>query len=293
MKNNYLIYNGEFIPRGSLHLTPDEWAMWAGQTINLVLFASGNRIPLLSYHHELLTKQLESVGWLMPSQFDLPEIREKFEKLLNRNRSFKGSRIHWLIMPGLPSEPFAGITEYRYLALSEELPSDHFPLNRRGLSIGISERYHNTGDPFYSSIARSRNRQLLVRQEALINGWDEIILPDPAECLSETSDGNLFLSIKGTIHTPSIENHALPRVMRQVVMELCRQSGLPLKESSELTASDLLDAEEIFVTDDLHGIRWIMSFQDKRYYRKTAAHLSDLLKLRLQGAGQFQSGFSG
>ncbi|MFO7617794.1 MAG: aminotransferase class IV [Bacteroidales bacterium] len=293
MKNQYILFNDEFITKGSLQLTPEEWAQWAGTTISLVLFASGNRVPLLPYHHDLLQKQFESVGWLLPSFLDLEEINEKLEKLLNKNRSFKGSRIHWLIIPGLPTGTFAGITDFRYLAIGEDLPFDYFPLNKKGLSIGVSERFHNAGDPFYSSIARSRNRELLVRQEALVNGWDEIILPDPAECLSETPNGNVFLRIKNHILTPSLENHALPRVMQQVVRELCHDAGLPVEESSQLTESDLLAADEIFITDDLHGIRWIMSYQDKRYYRKTAAQLSDLLRIRLQDAGQFQRGFSG
>jgi branched-subunit amino acid aminotransferase/4-amino-4-deoxychorismate lyase len=81
--------------------------------------------------------------------------------------------------------------------------------------------------------------------------------------------------------------------MYQVVKEICEDAGIRVEESALLTEKDLLAADEIFITDDLHGIRWVMSFQDKRYYRKTAAYLSDLLRLRLQEAGQFQRGFSG
>ncbi|MDD2569954.1 MAG: aminotransferase class IV [Bacteroidales bacterium] len=293
MKNNYIILNGELIPRQALPLTPDQWIQWGEHTISLTLLASGNRIPLLSYHHDLLSKQFDSVGWIIPAKLDLDEIKEQFEKLLNKNRSLKGSRIDWIIKPSLPAEPFAGLTDFSYLAINEETSFDHFPLNRTGLSIGLSEQYHNSGEPFYQSMIRSRTRELLIRQEGLLNGWDEVILPDPANCLSESADGNIFLRRDDRIFTPAPENYPLPRVMYQVVKEICEDAGIRVEESALLTEKDLLAADEIFITDDLHGIRWVMSFQDKRYYRKTAAYLSDLLRLRLQEAGQFQRGFSG
>ncbi len=293
MKNNYLLYNGDILPRNSLRLSLEDWLLNAGLTLRIDLFASGNRIPFLAAHLILLEKQFAAAGWLMPVMFETHSLKAKFEKLLNKNRLFKGSRIHWYIIPGLPAGTFNGLTEFSYLAFTEELEFDYFPLNQKGLAIGISSNYRNTGDPYYSSLARSRIRHLLIHQEAVMNGWNEILLLDQAGFLSEASDGNLFIRMKNEIVTPSPANNCLPRAIYLIIRSLCLENGISVTESPAIKPEDLLEADEIFLADDTNGIRWVLSIEKKRFYRKTALLLSNLLKKRLEAMDQFHIGFSG
>lgn len=293
MKNSYLLYNGDIIPRSTLRLSTEEWLLKAGLTLRIDLFASGNRIPFLEAHLRLLEKQFAAAGWIMPVVFDIHNLKIKFEKLLNKNRLFKGSRIHWYIIPGLPAGTFDGLTEFMYLAFTEELEFDYFPINQKGLALGISANYRNTGEPFYSSVARSRIRHLLIKQEAMSNGWNDILLLDQEGNLSEASDGNLFIRMKNEILTPSPFNNCLPRAMYMIIRSLCFDEGISVTESPVIKPDDLLHADEIFLTDDTDGIRWVLSYEKKRFYRKTAVLLNEMLKKRLDGMDQFHIGFSG
>lgn len=293
MKNNYILYNGEFLLRDSFPVSAPEWLQLSGQMMRISLFASGNRIPFLEPHLSLLTRQFFSIGWELPGSFEPATLKSKFEKLLNRNRLFKGSRIHWFIIPGLSSGHVPGIPEFRYLAFTEGLEHDHFPLNQKGLSIGISKRFMNSGDPYYSSMVRSSIRSILIRQEAMENNWNEIILTDPQGNLSEILDGNLFIRFGNDILVPSAATNTLPRVMSGIVRDICRQAGFTLSESDELCSTHLIDADEIFISDDLNGIRWVLSFEKKRYYRKAAVTISDELNRLVRRTDQFHMGSSG
>lgn len=293
MKNRYILYNQSVVPRESVRLSPEEWFEISDQCIRQSLFASGNRIPFLKPWLELLGQRFGSVGWHLPDEFRLPDFGIQLEKLLNRNRLFKGSWIHLLIIPVFPSTELDCSPAFRCIGLTEESEFDYFPLNQKGLSIGISEKYHNTADPFISSMVRSPLRNLLIRQEAATSGWDEIILTDQNGYLSETLGSNIFIKSKDQILTPSPDNHCFPRIITGIVKGLISRTGCDLVVSDRLKKQDLVKADEVFLTDDLNGIRWILGYEKKRFYRKISNILHEEFTEMIRTTDQFQPGFSG
>jgi len=293
LKNRYILYNQSVVPRESVNLNLEEWFRVSGLGIRQSLFASGNRIPFLKPWLQILEKRFGSVGWHLPDEFRLPEFKLQLEKLLNRNRLFKGSRIHLLIVPVFPSTELDGSPTFRCLALTEETEYDYFPLNQKGLLIGVSEKYHNTAEPFYSSMVRSPLRNLLIRQEAVFNGWDEIIVTDQKGYLSEALESNIFLRIKDQVITPSANNNYFPWIMTGIVKDLIPEAGFALTESEKLKPQDLAKADEIFFTDDVNGIQWVLGYEKKRFYRKISTILEEKLTMLIRSTDQFQAGSSG
>ncbi len=293
MSNRYILYNQSVIPRDSLHLSPEEWFDIAGQSIRQSLFASGNRIPFLKSWLDLLEKRFSSVGWHLPDEFSFPEFKNELEKLLNRNRLFKGSWIHLLIIPVFPSTELDFSPTFKCIAFTEELEYDYFPLNIKGVSIGVSEKFHNTADPFYSSMVRTPLRNLMIRQEALVNGWDDIVITDQNGYLSETSGSNIFIKIKDQILTPAPANHYYPRIITGIVRGLIGKTGCSLTVSENITGDYLSKAEEVFLTDDQNGIQWVLGYEKKRYYRKISSILHEELTELIRTTDQFQPGSSG
>ena len=293
MKNRYILYNQSIVPRESANLSPEEWFEISRHCIHQSLFASGNRIPFLNPWLEIMRLRFNSVGWHLPDEFHLPEFKLQLEKLLNRNRLFKGSRIHLLIIPVFPSTELDFSPDFRCMGFTEELESASFPLNTKGLLIGISEKYHNTADPFISSMVRSPLRDLLIRQEALSKGWDDIILTDQKGCLSETSESNIFIRSKDQIFTSANNNNCFPRMITGIVRELIPKYGCTITVNDQLKPQDLTNADEVFLSDDLNGIRWVLGYGKKRYFRKIVNNIHVGLTSLIGTTDQFQAGFSG
>lgn len=99
----------------------------------------------------------------------------------------------------------------------------------------------------------NRLEQVLARSE-----WDD---PDIQEGLVFDMDGrlvegtmsNVFLSIGGRLFTPDLSRCGVAGIMRSVVMELAGQLGQPLQHMA-VSADDLAQAEEVFLTNSLIGI---------------------------------------
>ena len=61
--------------------------------------------------------------------------------------------------------------------------------------------------------------------------------------------------------------------MREVIMKLAVDAGLQVNDQSSLTPAVLDDADEVFLTNAVEGIRWIGAYRQRRFYKKTAQML--------------------
>ena len=93
---------------------------------------------------------------------------------------------------------------------------------------------------------------LVALDHARRHGCDEVIFLNTAGHLCEAATANLFLVKNGVVLTPSLDSGCLPGVMREVVLGLAGEIGLPCAETV-LMPEDLHSADEIFLTSSLRG----------------------------------------
>ncbi|MDQ7828692.1 MAG: branched-chain amino acid transaminase [Armatimonadota bacterium] len=83
-----------------------------------------------------------------------------------------------------------------------------------------------------------------VAMEAADHGFAEGIALDVHGYVSEGSGENIFVVRQGVVHTPPLSSGILPGVTRQVVMTLCADLGIPVRES-------LIPREMLYVADEV------------------------------------------
>jgi branched-chain amino acid aminotransferase len=87
----------------------------------------------------------------------------------------------------------------------------------------------------------------LITMEAADLGYAEGIALDSAGYVSEGSGENIFVVKDGAVQTPPLTSAILPGITRGVVMTLCQDLGIPVREAPMLREG-LYIAEEIFFT---------------------------------------------
>ena len=86
--------------------------------------------------------------------------------------------------------------------------------------------------------------------KAEARGCQEAILLNERGEVVEGSRSNLFFVQKEQLYTPALKSGCLNGITRQMVIELSRKLGLPVK-TVVVKPQDLLKAEEIFLTNSL------------------------------------------
>jgi aminodeoxychorismate lyase len=95
--------------------------------------------------------------------------------------------------------------------------------------------------------------QVLARAEADARGADEALLLNTDGKVVEGSSSNLFWITNGTVNTPALAAGILAGVTRLVVLEICRNLGLPVRETG-VTPAELRRADGVFLSLSSRGI---------------------------------------
>jgi branched-chain amino acid aminotransferase len=87
----------------------------------------------------------------------------------------------------------------------------------------------------------------LAVKEARRHGAREAIMLNTTGRVAEAAAANVFFVRRGVLCTPALESGILPGITRDLVLDLARRLGFPVKEAM-FPPRDLGDAEEAFVT---------------------------------------------
>jgi branched-chain amino acid aminotransferase len=90
------------------------------------------------------------------------------------------------------------------------------------------------------------NNILAVREGQAQGAAEAILLNDLGE-VAEGASSNVFVVKRGRATTPPLEAGILSGITRRLVLDLCRELGVPAREETLLVA-DLFAADEVFIT---------------------------------------------
>lgn len=133
-----------------------------------------------------------------------------------------------------------------------------------GLSLAVSPYRTNTSSPLAGIKSLNYLDRILSREEARKRDFDEaVVLNERGEIVSATT-ANIFWARNGKVHTPSLNTGAIAGVTRDCVIDVAEKHFIPLVEGVyEMT--DLVEADEIFLTSSVLGVAPVTTFDFRRY----------------------------
>lgn len=125
-----------------------------------------------------------------------------------------------------------------------------------GVSACISQRPRISNDaiPMQSKCAANYTNSMLIKMEAIEDGFDDGIALDIHGNVSEASAANIFIVKEGTLFTPSLDCSALNGFTRQLVLKIAKELHHFEVVETHLKPNDLKTADEIFMTGSAAGI---------------------------------------
>src|SRR5690554_134964 len=163
-----------------------------------------------------------------------------------------------------------------YLLEAEPLNENGFKMNETGLRIDLSEGY--LIQPTHLTEVKSLNAlpYVLASVEKQERGLDDLLLLNEKGNIVEATSSNIFLCFKNELHTPLISDGCLPGIMRNHILKIASKQGYKVVERS-MNVKDVLTADECFLSNSISGIRWVVAFQNKRYFNKFGKQIFGLL----------------
>src|SRR5688572_2097445 len=149
-----------------------------------------------------------------------------------------------------------------------------------GTSLAVSPYRVNTASPLMGIRSLNYLEQVLSWEEAQTRDFHEaVMLNERGEIVSATM-ANIFWVKDGTLYTPTLATGAIAGVTRGSVIALAERQFIPVIEGA-YELSDLVDADEIFLTSASLGIAVVTTFDFRQYSIATAniyGRLADALR---------------
>jgi branched-subunit amino acid aminotransferase/4-amino-4-deoxychorismate lyase len=275
----FISYNGKIIHKDELKLDLNNRAFQYGDGLFETMHASGNKVQFFYEHMERLIRSMKVLKMEIPVRFtiDTMGLQKEISKILNKNKLFKGARIRMTVFrePGGLYTPESNETEY--IIESSPLTSDIYEFNQKGLLIDIYEEQLKPINNLASLKITSSIFFVLAGIFKKENGLDECLILNTKGNIIEGISSNIFLVKENVISTPSLREGCLPGIMRQKVIELARRNGFIVQDDQLIKIQDIMSSDEIFFTNAIKGIQWVVGFKQRRFYNKVAKSLSDAL----------------
>ncbi len=223
--------------------------------------------------------------------FDMPvlglieQVPEAVTAVLQAN-SLRNARVRFTVTP-----PGAhGDQEKPTLLVVSQVTAGYPPeFYTRGMTVHLNTRWRQSGhDPLAGHKTTSYFPRLLALRAAQAAGCGEGLWFTPDNRLAEGCMSNIFLVKGGRLRTPPLDTPVLPGVTREAVMELAAAAGIPIEQVA-CTINDLLDAEEVFLTNAIMEIMPVTRIERKTVGNEKPGAITRQLAEAYKGATAAES----
>lgn len=224
------------------------------ETMKLV----NNKIPLESYHFDRLFSSLALMGFTIPALMTAGKLQEQILLLCEKNKCESMARVRLSVFRG-NGGVFESLDDFQYSIECWPLDKSINQLNENGLVIDIFPDTRKSCDKFSNLKSANYLPYIMAARYANEKKLNECLVLNVHERIADATIANIFLVKDERLITPALSEGCVNGVIRRYLMERTKV------EEQEISANDLLEADEIFLTNSISGIRWVKSFRDKNY----------------------------
>ncbi len=147
---------------------------------------------------------------------------------------------------------------------------------REGFKVEISEFKRNSHSILSNVKSTNYLENIYSLREAKEIGSDEVLFLDTQNHLSEGATSNIFFIKDGIIYTPTKECGILEGIVRNKLIELIEKNKHLVIKKGFYSLKELLDADEVFLTNSIMGIMPVSKINHTTYNLKKY-YITDLL----------------
>ncbi len=151
------------------------------------------------------------------------------------------------------------------------------PLNGVNLCISSWVRNSDNSIPAKAKINGSYVNASLMKNEALLNGYDDAIALDHHGHVAESTVANLFIVRNGVLVTPDTSTDILEGITRDSIIDIAKSLDIKVEERS-IDRTELYKSDEAFLCGTSARITPILSIDQRRIGNGAIGQITTILK---------------
>ena len=220
-------------------------------------------IALEQLHFERLFSGLLLLKFDIPKLVTAEKLQEEILHLCRKNECEKLARVRLSVFRG-NGGLYDEDKTLQYVIECWPLNESVNKLNENGLVIDVYKDAQKSCDKFSNLKSANFLPYFMAAQYVKENKLNDCVVLNTKGGIADATIANIFIIKDGAVITPALTEGCVNGVMRRYLMGKLRAMNYDLREEL-LTVSNLRDADEVFLTNAINGIRWVRQFGDKIY----------------------------
>lgn len=230
----------------------------------------------LENHYHRLTEGARILKMRLPAFYSAQFFQKQIDELIQLSKIEAGGRIRLSIDRLGGGTYLPDSNEVSYFIEVYPLEQNIFGLNAKGMEVDLYQDIKKSKNILSNYKTKNGLLYVLAAISAKEKGLDDMLIVNDNGQILESSHSNVFMVSNGVLYTPSLSDGCLAGTMRMQVINLALKNGLKVYESSILP-SNLLVADEVFLTNAVRGITWVGGYRTKRYFNTIARKIVTFL----------------
>ena len=260
----HFIFNGKLKKAGTDVASANNRGLRFGDGLFETIKSVNGQLEFIDEHFSRLWKGLQVLQFSIPKHFTPEHLQQEIQSLLEKNKHDKMARVRLTVFRGDGGLYDTIDHKPNYIIQSWALPDETGSWNSNGLVVGIytdvkkncdllSNLKHNNFLPYVMGALHAKNEK-----------WNDALLLNTEGRLCDSTIANVFLIKDDMVYTPALAEGCIAGVMRRNLVEKLSAAGYKLVEG-KISMGDLLDADEVFLTNSIYNMRWVQSIGDTKY----------------------------
>jgi branched-chain amino acid aminotransferase len=272
----FVIINGNILEKSKAGLSPDDHSYRYGDGLFETMKITNGNILLEKYHFERLFSGLETLKFKIPAYFTRQKINEQVKELCKKNRYEGSARVRLSVTRGAGGL-YDCDNKLSYLIETWPLKQNENALNEKGLVIDVFPDAKKSIDVFSNLKSANYLPYVMGAIWAKENNLNDALVLNQHDRICDSTIANVFWVNDNKIFTPPLNEGCVAGVMRKKISNLATHNSDFLVSESILTEDVLLQADEVFLTNAVTGIRWVKKCRSKVYKNTISSRISAIL----------------
>ena len=229
------------------------------------LFESVKIINGKPFNLDVHLKRLFSAALLLNLEISISrnDFQDDIEILIRENNIKKGGNLKILVFREEGGKYLPENNQASSLIMSETSDKNSFSLNKKGLELGLFKTQLKPMNKLSNYKTISALQSVMCLLDARQKGKDDCLMFNTENRIIESANSNIFYVKNNIIFTPQLREGCVDGTMRNCILSL-KDLDYKIVEN-EVKIGDILEAEEVFLTNAIQGVRWVSQIEAQQF----------------------------
>ena len=261
---NYFNYNGKLFINGTPVIGADNRGLRYGDGLFETMKMLNSELIFEDEHFARLWRGLNVLQFDISKHFKVEKLSGEIKLLAKKNGHEKAARIRLSIIRGDGGLYDAKNHSPGYIIQTWPLAAGSGEWNSNGLVVGIYKEAKKSCDILSNLKHNNYLPYVLAALQAKKEKWNDAILLNTNGRICDTTIANIFIVKNNAVFTPSLSEGCVAGIMRKMIIMNLLKSNWQVVEK-EMSVDELLNADEVFVTNSMYNIRWVQRIYENTF----------------------------